>query len=261
MAIFERLKNALHRTPPEPPAATRRPSSAPVPADVEREDVLRARLAADPNDADAFAALADLVRSRARDAVPASPLTAPQQDDAARAADLAVWSLAEEVAGRPTAWYPLVELARLSLTDDREGALRRLAGACERDPSGRAVAEGVRMLREAGLAADALGLGVGHWAPQQHVPEAGRQVVLAALDAGKPTEARRHLTALEDASPQHAGAAREVRAQLEAQVAEAEELARTSSMTETGTIPALVTARREVTDQPRTTPGRHTSTP
>ena len=44
-----------------------------------------------------------------------------------RAADLAVWALAEELAGHPRAWYPLIELARLSVHDDHEGALRRLA--------------------------------------------------------------------------------------------------------------------------------------
>lgn len=245
MALFERLKKAVRRPSPAPAATTRRPTTGPVPPDVALEDVLRGRLAADPNDAEAFASLADLVRRRAREAVPASPLTAPEPDDAARAADLAVWSLAEELAGRPRAWFPLVELARLSLADDHEAALRRLTGACDRDPSGRAVAEGVRMLREAGYPADALGLGVGHWAPQQHVPEAGRQVILAALDAGKPAEARRHLTALLEAPGAHAPA-REVSASLEVQVAEAEELARTSAAaSETGTFPAVVTARRE----------------
>jgi len=245
MALFERLKKAVRRPSPAPAATTRRPTTGPVPPDVALEDVLRGRLAADPNDAEAFASLADLVRRRAREAVPASPLTAPEPDDAARAADLAVWSLAEELAGRPRAWFPLVELARLSLADDHEAALRRLTGACDRDPSGRAVAEGVRMLREAGHVADALGLGVGHWAPQQHVPEAGRQVILAALDAGKPAEARRHLTALLEAPGAHAPA-REVSASLEVQVAEAEELARTSAAaSETGTFPAVVTARRE----------------
>ncbi len=245
MALFERLKKAVLRPSPAPATTTRRPTTGPVPPDVAIEDVLRERLAADPNDAEAFASLADLVRRRAREAVPASPLTAPEPDDAARAADLAVWSLAEELAGRPRAWFPLVELARLSLADDHEAALRRLAGACDRDSSGKAVAEGVRMLREAGHPSDALGLGVGHWAPQQHVPEAGRQVVLAALDAGKPAEARRHLTALLEAPGAHAPS-REVSASLEVQVAEAEELARTSApASETGTFPAVVTARRE----------------
>lgn len=217
---------------------------APAPADTDRENALRARLVADPNDAAAFAALAEIVRRRAQETAPADPLTASSgADGQQRAANLAVWALAEELAGNPRGWYPLVELARLSLSDDHEAALRRLTGACERDPSGRAVAEGVRMLREANLPSEALGLGVGHWSPQQHVPEAGRHIVLAALDAGRPAEARRHLAALADVAPQHTHAAREIRGQLEPLVAAAEEVARTAPMTETGTVPAIAVLR------------------
>lgn len=253
MALFDRLR-ASRRKPPPSRLGMRRPSAVPGPPDAEREDALRRRLAADPNDAAAFAALADLVRRRARDSVPADPLTAPHAADVNRAAKLAVWSLAEELAGNSRAWYPLVELGRLSLTDDHEAALRRLASACDRDPSGRAVAEGVRMLREAHLPTEALGLGVGHWSPQQHVPDAGRHIVLAALDAGRPAEARRYLTALASAPHQYAVQVKEIRAQLEPLVTDAEEVARTAYMTETGTVPAIVVARREATSDVPGTP-------
>jgi hypothetical protein len=245
MALFDRLRNAGRRKPPPSKVGMRRPSAVPAPPDTPREDALRARLAADPNDAAAFAQLAEIVRRRARDSVPVDPLTAPQAADVHRAANLAVWSLAEELAGNPRGWYPLVELARLSLADDHEAALRRLASACERDPTGRAVAEGVRMLREARLPNEALGLGVGHWSPQQHVPDAGRHIVLAALDAGRPAEARRYLTALTSAQHQYAAAVKDIRNQLEPLVADAEEVARTAFMTETGTVPAIVVARQE----------------
>ena len=49
------------------------------------------------------------------------------------------------------------------------------------------------MLREEGMPADGLGLGVGHWRPSEHVVEAGRQLVLAAVEAGRPSDARRIL--------------------------------------------------------------------
>lgn len=247
MALFDRLRGS-RRTPPPSRVGMRRPSAVPGPPDTSREDALRSTLAADPNDAAAFAQLAEIVRRRARDSAPVDPLTAPHAADANRAAKLAVWSLAEELAGNSRAWYPLVELARLSLADDHEAALRRLSSACERDPSGKAVAEGVRMLREAHLPAEALGLGVGHWSPQQHVPEAGRHIVLAALDAGRPAEARRYLTALGSAPHQYAPQVKEIRAQLDPLVTEAEEVAKTAYMTETGTVPAIVVARREATE-------------
>lgn len=221
----------------------RPPTTAAAPADNERETALRQKLVNDPNDAASFAALAELVRRRAHENAPSDPLIAAHAHDRQRAANLAVWALAEELAGNPRGWYPLIELARLSLADDHESALRRLAAACERDTSGHAVAEGVRMLREANLPAEALGLGVGHWDPQHHVPEAGRHVVLAALDAGRPAEARRHLEALSGVAAQHAATAKEIRGRLEPLVAAAEEMARTSYMTQTGTVPAIKETR------------------
>lgn len=245
MGFFDRLLSSLRREQTASRVGMRPPTTAAAPAENERENVLRQKLVHDPNDAASFAALAELVRRRAHETAPSDPLIAAAQGyDPQREANLAVWSLAEELAGNPRGWYPLIELARLSLHDDHEAALRRLAGACERDTTGLAVAEGVRMLREANLPTEALGLGVGHWDPKHHVPEAGRHVVLAALDAGRPAEARRYLAALEDVSSQHAGAAKEIRARLEPLVAAAEEMARTSYVTQTGTVPAVAETRR-----------------
>ncbi|ACQ80065.1 conserved hypothetical protein [Beutenbergia cavernae DSM 12333] len=159
--------------------------------------MLRAQLQDNPNDIEAFRALADLVRRRAIEAPHADPLTAEAEPaDRQAGADVAVWALAEELAGNPRGWYPLIELARLSLVDDHEGAMRRLGAAVERETSGRALADGILVLREAGMAQDGLGFGVGHWDPASQIPEAGRQVVLAALDAQRPADARRHLAEL-----------------------------------------------------------------
>lgn len=155
-------------------------------------------LAQDPNDASAFQALAEIVRSRAVTPAADDPLSGRQDEgERRRAADLAVWSLAEELAGRPHAWYPLIELARLSLHEDHEGALRRLTTATDRDPSGVALVEALAVLRDAGQPVEALNLGVGHWRVKEHTPEVARQLVLAALEADRPMDAAQHLRALQ----------------------------------------------------------------
>lgn len=183
---------------------------------------MRVKLSEDPNDAKAFGALAEMVRRRAAEGPPDDPLAAPHDEhEKQRAADLAVWALAEELAGHPRAWYPLVELARLSIRDDHEGALRRLATAAERDPSGHALIEGLAMLREAGLPVEALNLGVGHWRVKEQPVEVARQLVLAALEADRPLDAKQHLAAL-DLHPDQAAVAA-ARRGLEPLVAQAEQ--------------------------------------
>ena len=173
-----RGRSARHEEP-APPRAT----------EAGLRDVLRE----DPNDEAAFPALAELVRRRAAEGHEAEQLGDPQ-----RAADNAVWALAEELAQSPRAWRPLLELARLSVADDHDGTLRRLGIAAERDPTGVALAEGLSILRDAGMPDEALSLGVGHWRPREHDVEAGRHLVAAAVDSGRLGEARRHLRALSE---------------------------------------------------------------
>jgi hypothetical protein len=213
MKAFDRLRALFARRAEAVVAVAQVRGPNPFPAsehvDSAEENRLWGALREDPNDVHAFAALAELVRRRAAQGHPVH--------DRAKAADDAVWSLAEELAHSPRAWFPLVELARLSVHDDRETALRRLATAAERDASGDALATGLLMLRDAGLPGDALNLGVGHWRPREHDLEAGRQLVEAAVEAGRVGEARRHLEAL----GQHpdAGRAAEVMAELERLIA------------------------------------------
>lgn len=225
MALIPRLRQLLRRPFPATRVGARRPTAAAARrGDTPHEDALRAMLQDDPNDERAFAALAEIVRRRAAAShVTDDPLSAPaeEHDEASRAADLAVWSLAEELAGHPRGWYPLVELGRLSVAEDTDGAVRRLVTAAERDPSGRGLAEGMTILRDAGLPVEALGLGVGHWRAREHVPEAGRQIVLAALDADRVLEARHHLRTLEEHGDPVAVAA--LLPALEAAVAAAEQ--------------------------------------
>ena len=77
------------------------------------------------------------------------------------------------------------------------------------------------MLREEGLPAEALGLGVGHWRVKEHVVEVGRQLVLAAAEAGRTTDARRTLDVLVASHPDKEKVEL-VRPELERAVAEAE---------------------------------------
>ncbi len=221
MSVFDRLRQRLtgassRRAPGEPTATVVGPSpSGPVPISVpapisdpasaaapaerpapsglpeEEERALWAQLREDPNDVEAFHRLADHVRQRAGDSLDVSG------GDIQRAKQDAVWSLAEELAHSGKAWYPLIELARLSVLDDREAALRRLGTAADRDPTGQALATALAMLREAGLPSDALNLGMGHWRPREHSLDAARQLVEASIESGRLGEARRHLASLE----------------------------------------------------------------
>lgn len=220
MALLARLKALITRRSPMRLPGTRQATTAARSADLPRDDVLRRKLVEDPNDMQAFRELAEMVRRRADSVDPVDPLIAEHERiEHHISADVAIWALAEELAGNSKAWFPLIELARLSLHDDHEGAMRRLSAACEREHSGLALSEGVRTLREADLPGDGLGLGVGQWSPRNHIAEAGRQIVLAALDAERPLDARRHLDELKvrDDAETHA-----VIAELEPRVQAAE---------------------------------------
>lgn len=199
MSFLQRVRKFLTAPTPLNRAGERRPTTGPRP-EAAAEDLLRDHLRRDPNDAMAFGALAALVGRRAATSGESDdPLTAESVIDDVereRRSDLAVWALAEELAGHPKAWFPLIELARLSLDDDQEGALRRLATAAERDGSGDALAAGLRLLRETGHPAEAFGHGVGHWRVKEHNPESGRQLVLAAIESGRVGEARLHLDSM-----------------------------------------------------------------
>lgn len=202
---------------------TRRPTKGDRRGDTLHEDALRAMLVDDPNNIRAFQALSEVVRRRAADGTHhEDPLAADVADiEKQRAADLAVWALGEELAGNPRAWYPLIELARLSLEDDPEAAVRRLSTAADRDQTGEALVEAIAMLREAGQPVEALGLGVGHWRAKEHTPEAGRQVILAALEADRLFDARHHLQSL-DLSPDKRAVAK-IRPDVEKAIAQAEQ--------------------------------------
>jgi hypothetical protein len=195
------------------PVGSTAPAQAPATApgvDLREEAALWERLKDDPNDVEAFPRLAEVVRHHAALGHEAAGRS---KEDQQRAADDAVWALAEELAHNSRAWYPLIELARLSVHQDRDASLRRLATAAERDPSGRALATGLAVLREERLPSDALGLGMAHWRPREHDLEAGRHLVLAAVEARRIGDARRHLDAL-SAHPD-AGRVAELRRELE----------------------------------------------
>src|SRR4051794_38572806 len=200
MALLPRLRQLMRRPSSASRVGARRPTTAARRGDTLHEDALRSMLSDDPNNERAFVALAEIVRRRAAESTVADddPLAAPPDDtERQRAADLAVWALGEELAGNPRAWYPLIEVARLSVHDDHEGTLRRLTTAAERAPSGKALVEALSLLLAAGLPVDALGVGVGHWRPREHDPEVARQLVHASIAAGRPLEAKQHISALD----------------------------------------------------------------
>ena len=208
MGLVEHVKNKVRsRVAKAAPTVARRRTSQ-HPAANSHEGVLRARLLADPNDRVAFAELAEIVRAHAAEG--------HEGERRPRAVADAEWALAEELAHNSRAWYPLVELARLSVDDDLEGAQRRLGIAVEREPTGRALTEALAMLRRADRLDAALALGVGHWRPREHVPEAGRELVQIAVQAGRIGEAKRHLAALE-AHPDQ-GAVNNLRIDLDAMI-------------------------------------------
>ncbi|MDO5727368.1 MAG: hypothetical protein Q4Q03_05545 [Bowdeniella nasicola] len=163
----------------------------------QAETTLRKRLAENPNDQQAFATLARLVSLGAHyDEIP-DPLTADELPAGERERiNTALWALADEFVGNSRAWYPLIQLARLSLDEDRESAVRRLKTAVQREESGQALFESLQMLRRANLPGEAVQLGVGAWDPANHIADAGRQLVRAACEAHRPDEARRLLAAL-----------------------------------------------------------------
>lgn len=189
MGLLQRIQDML-RSRVAHGAATplRRRSSHHVPGNSD-EGRLRARLIGDPNDHVAFAQLAEIVRAHAAEG--------HEDESRPRAVADAEWALAEELAQNSRAWYPLIELARLSVRDDLDGAQRRLGVAVERETTGRALTEALAMLRREGMLDAALSLGVGHWRPREHVPEAGRELVQIAVQAGRIGEAKRHLAALQ----------------------------------------------------------------
>ena len=160
------------------------------------EDELRAHLQEDPNDQAAFLALVDLVLDNATHLQDPGddPLNAHTAEDSEKQRRHAVlWALAEEFAGHPRGWYPLIELARLSLATNEGEGLRRLNAGISRDDTGQALARSIDMLRESHKAQEAYALGSGHWRARDHHPVAGVAVIRAALDCGKVTEAERHL--------------------------------------------------------------------
>ncbi|MGV8968670.1 MAG: hypothetical protein ACOH2F_20610 [Cellulomonas sp.] len=223
MSLLPRLRLLMRRPLSSSKVGSSRPTKTARRGDTLHEDALRSMLNDDPNNVRAFQALADIVSRRAAESGPdGDPLTgAVDPSEKQRAADLAVWSLGEELAGNPRAWHPLIELARLSVHSDHEGTLRRLAIAAERDPSGEALAEGVAMLRDAGMPSEAIGLGIGHWRPKEQTPEVGRHIVQAALDADRPLEAKQHLKSFDLYPDQEAIAG--LRAELARAVAQAEQ--------------------------------------
>ncbi|EPD27040.1 hypothetical protein [Actinotignum schaalii] len=167
-------------------------------ADTATAQVLRDRLAEDPNDVEAFTQLVGLAREAEGELPPADPLTAELTGTGSiLSADLAIYALAEELSSSPASWYPQLHMARLAVESDPERALRLLTTATDRNPDGRILARAMAILREAGHPDQALSLGLAHWDPATHSFEAGEALVRTALAAGRTNEARAYLREME----------------------------------------------------------------
>ncbi|WP_333811005.1 hypothetical protein [Timonella senegalensis] len=206
MAMMPRIKKLLAQPTSASKVGLRRESAHTPTINVMQEDALRAVLMENPNDENAFRALVELVkRNCASDSEnSADPLKAEStgeepvldpQDYEARA-NLSVWALAEELSGHPKAWFPVIELARLSLDESPGEALRRLTAAVSRDPSGRALERSIELLLDKGLASEAYNLGLGLWRPNDHPAETGISVVRAALVSQRSLDAQREYNKL-----------------------------------------------------------------
>lgn len=236
MGALDRIRRRLSSGRPPSP---REPDAPAAPATPEEEARLWAILREDPNDVQSFHALAEIVRRHAEEG--------HRGGDPRKAADDAVWALAEELAHSGRAWYPLVELGRLSVHEDREQALKRFATASDRDSSGTALATSVQVLREEGLPQEAIGLGVGHWRPREHDVEVGRQLVLASIEARRPGDARRTLDNL--ASHPDTAKVAKIRAELEPLVQEAERQ-RAAAGPASGSIPVVDVREKKIFRRP-----------
>ena len=169
---------------------------------IQRAVELRDELSNDPNNIAAFEELASIIKNAENDRNPADPLTGEkvtaETSEPTTDPELILYALSEEIGSDPRAWYPLVQLARLSGGNDAESARRFLETAADRDESGLALAEGVKLLRETGQHDAAIQLGLGRWQPQTQMPTVGEELVNAALEANKIDEARGYVNILKD---------------------------------------------------------------
>ena len=161
---------------------------------------LRDKLATDPNDREAFDALAALIYEAYEEREVDDPLT----DNASAPADpeLVLWALAEEIGSDSRAWYPLIQLAKLTIAQDLESAVRHLETAVARDDTGQALAEAIGLLRSKEHYEAALQLGLGKWNPQEHPTAVAGELIQSAIAAGKIDEARSYLEMLDRDAPE-----------------------------------------------------------
>lgn len=217
MAIMPKIQKMLQRPQSALPVGRRRETEHTQNPHALQEDALRAMLMDDPNNERAFLALVDLVADNAVhgdehqefDNPGLDPLFADPEEIHQHVAHtnaelveerrlVAMWALAEEYAGHPKGWYPMIQLARLSLETNVEDGLRRLNAGISRDDTGQALARSIELLRDSNMWQEAYSLGAGHWRARDHHPIAGVAVVRAALDCGKVLEAHAHLIELQN---------------------------------------------------------------
>ncbi|SDU81515.1 hypothetical protein [Arcanobacterium phocae] len=168
---------------------------------VDRAGQLRVDLDSDPNNQEAFEELISLIRKLGQSSPTADPLTADDVQHRKTPVKLVLLALSEDLASDSRAWYPLIQLAKITIDDDPAAAVHQIEVAAAREESGRALAEGIHLLVEADQPDTAMQVGMGRWNPENDIPDVGIELIKAAVETGKISDAQRFLTALEQHHP------------------------------------------------------------
>ncbi|USR80070.1 hypothetical protein [Arcanobacterium pinnipediorum] len=165
---------------------------------VDRAGELRIALAADPNDRAAFEELISIIWALGQSRPTVDPLTADEDEPHTSPIKLILWALSEDLASDSRAWYPLIQLARLSLDDDLEAAVHQIEVAAGREETGLALEQGISLLLDAGYPDTAMQIGMGRWNSQEHIAGVGIALTKAAIASGKLSDAQRFVSYLEE---------------------------------------------------------------
>ncbi|QRV02814.1 hypothetical protein JTE88_03560 [Arcanobacterium phocisimile] len=165
---------------------------------VDRAGELRVALAADPNDREAFEELISIIWALGQSHPTVDPLTADEEPPHETPIKLVLWALSEDLASDSRAWYPLIQLARLSIKDDAEAAVHQIEVAAGREETGLALEQGISLLVAAGYPDTAMQIGMGRWNPQEHIVGVGVALTKAAIASGKLSDAQRFISYLDE---------------------------------------------------------------
>ncbi|QJC21642.1 hypothetical protein [Arcanobacterium buesumense] len=168
---------------------------------VQRAGELRVALAADPNNAESFDELISIIRLLGQQTPTADPLTADDTYSSKPPLNLVLLALSEDLASDLRAWYPLIQLAKITIDDDPAAAVHQIEVAAGREETGQALASGIKLLCEAGQPDTAMQVGLGRWLPDEHCIDVGLELIRAAMASDKIADAQSFLDVLQKRFP------------------------------------------------------------